>query len=105
MTTEDNEPPLSFVFSDKILEKLHNKHDGVTQTEVLECFDNSDGRLLEDTREEHKTVPPTQWFISETNRGKKLKVCFVYDEKTNKVHIKTAFKPNDIEIYIFEKYA
>ncbi len=105
MLKEEIEPPLNFVFSKKVLEKLEEKHCGITKTDVLECFDNSDGRALEDTREEHITVPPTQWFISETNRGKRLKVCFVYVEEENTVYIKTAFEPNDTEIYIFEKYA
>ena len=105
MGIEETDPVLTFVFSKKILEKLQDKHDGVTKSEVIECFDNSDDRSLEDNREEHKTIPPTQWFISETNRGRQLKICFVFDEEENIVYVKTAYEPNSEEIMIFEKYA
>ena len=105
MEIDETEPELKFVFSERILEKLQDKHDGVTKSEVIECFDNSDDRTLEDTREEHKTIPPTQWFISETNRGRQLKICFVFDEDENTVYVITAYKHNSEEIRIFEKYA
>ncbi|MGA7981011.1 MAG: hypothetical protein WCA32_12415 [Chromatiaceae bacterium] len=48
-----------------------------------------------DTREEHRTQPPTRWFIAETNLGRKLKVVFV--PKGEDVIIKTAYGPNEIE--------
>ena len=51
MGIEETDPVLTFVFSKKILEKLQDKHDGVTKSEVIECFDNSDDRS-------HPSYPP-----------------------------------------------
>ena len=59
-----------------MLEKLQLKHQ-VSLEEVKQCFLNRDGGLLEDEREDHKTTPLTEWFIAETDQGRKLKVCFV----------------------------
>ena len=92
---------IKFKFSDRISKKLKNKHD-VTEDEVKECFHNSNGVVLEDTREEHATNPPTQWFIAETNSGRKLKVVYVEDQA---IYIKTAYEPNEAEIYIFNKFS
>lgn len=86
--------------SKKISDKLHFKH-GVCETEVAECFANIEGRYLLDTREEHKSDPPTLWFIAETNMGRKLKVVFVSKEGDN--YIKSAFEPNSEEIRIYHK--
>ena len=46
-------------FSKGIVLKLLRKH-SVTTTEVEECFVNRRKGLLEDTREQHQTNPPTQ---------------------------------------------
>lgn len=62
-----DEPDLEFHFSTQILQKLDEKH-GVTIEEVYEAFDNSDGRTLIDTREKHKSNPPTEWFISQDSK-------------------------------------
>ncbi|WP_242602107.1 hypothetical protein [Legionella yabuuchiae] len=66
----------SLIISQSISDKLSYKH-GVVRTEVEECFLNRSKGLLEDIRENNVTNPPTQWFISETNKGRKLKVVFV----------------------------
>lgn len=87
-----------------VREKLKGKH-GVTEDEVVECFANRDRGSLIDTREQHQTVPPTRWFIAQTNYGRLLKICYVPDEKTGITEIKTAYEPNDEEKRIFEKYA
>lgn len=88
----------------------HNVHQKLLQehcltnpeNEILEVFANRDGKFLIDTREEHASDPPTQWFIAETNRGIKLKVCFIH--KDGDIHIRTAYKANADEIRIYEKY-
>ena len=67
------------------------------------CFENKYGRLLEDTREEHATTPPTAWFIAETNQCRCLKICFIPYEA--ELHIKTAYEPNQDEINIYNKHA
>jgi len=99
-----DEPELEFHFSNQILQKLDEKH-GVTIEEVYEAFDNSDGRTLIDTREKHKSNPSTEWFISQTRKGRSLKICYVFDPDTNTIFVKTAYEPNQEEVRIFNKYA
>lgn len=99
--TDEFDDELNFKFSDRLLNKLDGKHD-VTEKEVKECFYNSDDEDdLEDSREEHTTVPPTQWFLAYTNKGRLLKVVFVYREENKTFYIKTAYEPNDDERRIF----
>ncbi|WP_369600440.1 hypothetical protein AAIA72_11380 [Hahella sp. SMD15-11] len=87
----------------KIRTKLQKKH-GVSEDEILECFANRDGKFLTDTRENHRTDPPTKWFVAETNQGRLLKVVFIqYDN--GETHIKTAYQANEKEIEIYEKFA
>lgn len=62
--------------SDRIITKLLEKH-AVTFDEIWECFLNRQGGFLEDTRVNHKTSPPTLWFIAETDIGRLLKVVFI----------------------------
>lgn len=88
-----------------IQSKLTAKHQ-VSQDEVRQCFDNRTGKLLEDGREDHKTDPPTQWFLAETNQQRMLKIVFVLratDFKTT-IYIRTAYEPSPEEIRIYEKY-
>ena len=75
----------------------------VTEREVSQCFCNKSGGLLEDDREDHLTTPRTEWFISETNRGRLLKVCFVW--MGNNVDIKTAYEPSEEEQRIYDSMA
>ena len=86
----------------KIIEKLEHKH-RVKVDEVWECFLNREYGFLEDTRLNHRTDPPTLWFIAETDTGRKLKVVFI--ELNGNYEIKTAYEPNKNEVSIYEKYA
>ena len=81
--------------------KLKSKH-GVTLAEVRQCFLNKNGRLLTDNRALVKTNPPTLWFIADTNKARALKI--VYIQIGLQVHLKTAYKPNDVELAIYRKY-
>lgn len=92
---------MKLFISDLIREKLTSKH-GVTEAEIRQCFENREGRLLEDTREDHQTNPPTQWFISNTNCRRKLKVVFVI--KGGVIYLKTAYEPNQIELSIYSRH-
>lgn len=85
----------------KTAEKLTQKH-GVSVKEVEEAFANRGNVVLRDRREEHRSDPPTQWLISETNRGRALKICFVV--RHDGVHIRTAYPPNEMETKIYERY-
>ncbi len=89
--------------SPKVRQKLAVKH-GVEVHEIEQCFCNVEGNFLKDTREDHKTDPPTMWFIAETDYGKKLKVIFIVNQDKS-ISIKSAFTPNDKEIRIYDKYS
>lgn len=89
----------NIIISQTVLDKLANKH-GVKELEVEECFLNYDlNKYLKDNREEHQTNPPTLWFISETHRGRKLKIIFI--ARDGKIYIKSAFEPNQQELTLF----
>lgn len=88
--------------SPQIRQKLAQRH-GVSLNEIQECIANRTAGLLEDTREDHKSDPPTQWFIAETDSGRELKVVFILKE--GDVIIKTAYVPNDDEKRIYSRYA
>lgn len=87
--------------SKEIEDKLRKKHT-VTPKEVEECIQNLTGKLLKDNRDDHKTNPPTWWFIAENNQGRVLKVCFIIID--GDCHIKTAYAPNAEEQRIYSKY-
>lgn len=63
--------------SSKVLDKLAQKHK-VERREVEQCFENKCGLYLMDDREDHKSDPPTLWFVAPTNSGRLLKVIFIY---------------------------
>lgn len=77
--------------------KLARPDHNVTEREILECFANRDHTFLIDKRPEHQTPIPTQWFVSETDWGRKLKVVFIYDQASGIVDIKSAY-PASTEI-------
>jgi hypothetical protein len=86
-----------------IREKLLTKHN-VTEEDIIQCFSNDYGLgLLYDDREDHKTDPRTQWFIGETDFGRRLKVALVFDG--HRICIKTAYPPNAEEERIYAKFA
>lgn len=89
-------------FSPGVLQKLEQKHK-VSESEVLECFANRLGNSLIDNREDHRTNPPTRWFIAETDMGRRLKI--VYIRADNGITIKTVYPPNPVELEIYAAVA
>jgi len=90
-----------FLISARVRQKLADKHN-VVFSEVEQCFYNFTGRrFLDDKREEHKTNPPTKWFLSQTDAGRWLKISFIFYEDRQKFAIKSAFEPNDDEFDMF----
>ena len=87
----------------QIVRKIKEKHD-VDPNEIDECFANRTGNFLEDTREQHRTRPPSQWFLSETDQGRLLKIVFIEEQSHGEIHIKTAYQPDENEVRIYEKY-
>lgn len=92
---------ISIVISQPVLNKLKNKH-SVEKREIEQCFDNREGGFLMDDREDHRTDPPTLWFIARTNCNRLLKVVFINID--GKIHIKTAYEPNETEIRIYDRF-
>ncbi len=90
----------NLIISEPILEKLDEKH-GVCRREVEQCFENLDGPLLIDDREDHKSDPPTLWFLARTNRNRLLKV--VYIQRGQRIFLRTCYEPNETEISIYEQ--
>ncbi|WP_414165409.1 hypothetical protein ACMGGS_06025 [Superficieibacter sp. BNK-5] len=93
---------MDIIIHTSIKQKIEERHH-VTEKEVEECFLNRDGNFLYDTREKNNTIPPTQWFIAETNKGRALKICFV--QTPSALVLKTAYEPNETESHIYQKYA
>jgi hypothetical protein len=80
---------MSLIISEKILEKIAAKTPPVTKREIEQCFNNREYGLLTDTREQHKTNPPTQWFVAYTNHGRALKIMFIQDKQD--IYLKSAY--------------
>ena len=91
---------MALVISPRVREKLQQKTPPVTEPEIMQCFANRAGWYLVDVREEHKTEPPTRWFVAETDYSRKLKVVFI--QKDGDIIIKTAYDPNVTELRIYE---
>lgn len=87
------------VISDALIEKLRDKH-GVERLEVEQCFANLRGWFLEDKRTDHLRIPPTQWFIAETNKRRCLKIVF-QDVGDDALRLITAYEPNQVEQAIY----
>lgn len=92
----------NMIVSAGVLAKLRDKHQ-ISRREVEQCFENLCGEFLEDSREDHRTDPPTLWFIGPTNRGRLLKVVFLF--RDGNAHIKTAFEPEQKAIDIYDRHA
>lgn len=84
------------------LQKLTQKHN-VTQREVEQCFENKCGLFLEDDREDHKSDPPTLWFIAPTSRGRLLKIIFIY--RDGQVHLRSAYEADDAAQRLYDAKA
>jgi len=86
-----------------VREKLRKRQ--ITEAHVLQCFANRSGKYLIDDREEHKTTPPTKWFVASTDFGIILKVCFIFDPDSNLIEIKTAYPATPVVAAMYKKKA
>lgn len=92
---------MRIIISDSTRAKLQAKHE-VSPKDVRECFENRNGGFLTDDREDHRTDPPTLWFIATNNHQRLLKVCFVLRDDV--VYLRTCYEPNADELLIYERY-
>jgi hypothetical protein len=90
----------SLITSPAVLQKLLEKHN-VTRREIEQCFENRVGSYLEDDREEHRTDPPTLWFVAPTNCDRLLKVIFVFLD--GNIYIKSAYEPSQQVVDLYDK--
>lgn len=88
----------NLIVAPDIREKLIDRHQ-VKEGEVHECFFNREGPYLEDTEEEHHTDPVTEWFVAPTDRGRLLKVIFVF--RDGNLFLKSAYEANAKTIHIY----
>ena len=92
---------IPLVVSPAMREKLMRKHN-IQELEVVECFLNDEtGKYLEDDREDHRTDPPTLWFVGETHRGRRLKIIFVH--RDGNLYLKSAYAANEAVIRIYNE--
>ena len=86
--------------SPAVRDKIRVTHD-VDWIEVEEAFFTSAPPYPLDKRPQHKTKPPTQYFIAETFDERLLKVCFTIKDGT--IWVKSAFDPDEADIIRFLK--
>ena len=90
----------SLIISPALLEKLQSKHK-VARREIEQCFVNRVGIYVEDDREEHRTDPPTLWFVAPTNCDRILKIVFVFLD--GNVYIKSAYEPSEKVVKLYDQ--
>ena len=95
-------PMKNLIVSAAILEKLQHKH-AVTLRDVEQCFENKCGVYLQDTRENHRTDPPTLWFVAPTSAGRVLKLMLVY--RDGSVYLKSAYDATPEIQALYERFA
>jgi hypothetical protein len=88
----------NLIISPAIQGKLALKH-GISRSDVEQCFRNRTRSYLIDNRLDHQTEPPTEWFISENDRGVLIKVVFLFGD--GMIYLKSVFSPNLTEIRIY----
>lgn len=96
---------MSLHISLKVRAKLAQLDHNVTEEEILQCFANRYRGYCTDSRPEHQTPIPTQWFVSETDYGRKLKVVFIHDTLANIIDIKSAYPATAEVTRIYDKYS
>lgn len=83
----------NLIISQDIRDKLLRPDHAVKEEEVRECLLNHDGFYLIDEDEDNATDPPTEWFIGETDRGRLLKIIFVF--RDGNLFLKSAYPANE----------
>ena len=84
---------MALIISQKIRQKLEDENHQAPEQDIAQCFANKVRTFVIDDREEHRTEPPTKWFVSETDYGRKLKVMFVM--RGADIFIKSAYGATD----------
>lgn len=64
--------------SDVVKEKLITKHN-LNPDVVMSLWNSYIGVTILDTREQHRTIPPTEWFLARDANGLIIKLAFILD--------------------------
>lgn len=96
------EPMSQLRISPGVLEKIVAKHK-VDRREVEQCFENKCGSYLLDNREDHKSDPPTLWFVAPTNKGRLLKIVFIY--RDGYLNLRSAYDADAKVQGIYDRHA
>jgi hypothetical protein len=96
---------MALIISLGVRAKLADPTHNVTEEEVEQCFANRSARVCLDSRPQHQSALPTQWFVSETDYGRRLKIVYVHDTQSGNIEIKSAYIANDEVTRIYNKYA
>lgn len=89
----------------KVRAKLAQADHNVTEEEIVQCFANRYRGFCSDSRPIHKAPLPTQWFVAETDYGRRLKIVFMHDIPSNRMDIKSAYSATAEVTRIYEKYS
>lgn len=90
------------LYASKAVENKIEEFHGVSLIEAEEAFFNFNGKMLEDDRKQHRTKPPTYWFLSETFDGRLLKLVVKIDSTNDVAFLRTAYEPSQEEINFYE---
>ncbi|MDH4466500.1 MAG: hypothetical protein QE271_00460 [Bacteriovoracaceae bacterium] len=71
--------------------------------EVEQVFLNRIGPLAKEVRVNNQGMEIRFWFISKTNKGRRLKIVFFIDPEEKAPVVITAYEPNDDEVSLYEK--
>ena len=85
-----------------IVQKINNQHN-VIENEVRQCFYNITNGFLIDDREDHRTDPPTLWFVAETDEGRLLKIICIHHKDRNQFILKSAYDANPATLALYQK--
>ena len=96
---------MTLYISLKVRAKLAQVDHNVTEEEIVQCFANRYRGFCTDSRPEHQSPLPTQWFVAETDYGRRLKVMFLNDVAAKTIEIKSAYPATDEVTRIYEKYS
>lgn len=94
------------IISEEIKSKIaSDDHGNITRKEILECFENHCGKYCQDTRKQHldSSGNPSLWFVSETNKGRSLKIMLVMQD--GRIYLKSAYPSTENVRRIYDKYA
>jgi hypothetical protein len=91
-----------YLYASKAIENKILEFHGIALIEAEEAFFNFNGKMLEDDRLQHKTKPPTYWFLSETFDGRLIKIVVKIDWKNNIAFLRTAYEPSQEEVIFYE---